>query len=401
MYTFCTDITADECLCYLKTLPHYNVLQTPMWAFVKPNWAHLIVGLRDENKQVVATALLLIRTLMPGFKIIYSPRGFMLDYHDDAKVRVFIQGIRDYAKQIHAYMVRIDPEIKISEIYKSEKKQIESGISQLNVLRQYGFLHMGYATDFHSYTQPRFNAEYKLVDEQGVKLTDEQILKGFDKKLKKFIGHYTSDRGIFFEKAPNNEGTIDHYIQISAHTEQRQHILLRDAAYFKRMLHAFGDDMVIYFAKMDMDKFLLYLDSCVDKEQAEKDREEALRIKKERGNIVTMSALLFLKSQDTAYLMYSGFDETVFSRFRTTNQIRYEAMRSFRDEDIKTFSFMGIHGDLQDSLSQFKLKFNPVIVEFAGEFELPIRHFKYKLMTKIFPFCKNVYLKCVKLIQRK
>ena len=166
-------------------------------------------------------------------------------------------------------------------------------------------------------------------------------------------------------------------------------------------MQAFGEDMVIYFGKMNIDLFLQFLQQQPQNDQTQKDRTEALRIQSERGNIVPMSALLFLKSKDTAYLMYSGFDDSIFPRFRTTNQIRYEAMRQFRDMGLKTFSFMGIHGDLQDSLSEFKLKFNPVVKEFAGEFEYPVSKMKYKIMTKIFPFCKTTYLKLVKLFRKK
>ena len=90
--------------------------------------------------------------------------------------------------------------------------------------------------------------------------------------------------------------------------------------------------------------------------------------------------------------MYSGFDDSVYPRFRTTNQIRFEAMRRFRDEGLSTFSFMGIHGDLNDTLSEFKLKFNPVVVEFAGEFEMPVRPLTYKFMAKAFPKAKKLYI---------
>lgn len=401
MYKFCTDISEQECLQYLQTLPHYNVLQTPMWAQVKPNWTHQIVGVRNENGELVATALLLIRKLMPGIRIIYSPRGFMVDYHNPELLKTMVNGVLEVAKKRKAYVVRIDPEIEIAQIYKGQKVSDEAGLEAMNELKKQGFLHMGFATDFHSYTQPRFYAVYALTDDDGQKKTDEQILSGFDKKLKKFIGHYTHDRGIFFEKAENTEQTVDDYVAISAHTEQRQHILLRDAEYFKRMMQAFGEDMVIYFGKMNIDLFLQFLQQQPQNDQTQKDRAEALRIQSERGNIVPMSALLFLKSKDTAYLMYSGFDDSIFPRFRTTNQIRYEAMRQFRDMGLKTFSFMGIHGDLQDSLSEFKLKFNPVVKEFAGEFEYPVSKMKYKIMTKIFPFCKTTYLKLVKLFRKK
>ena len=100
---------------------------------------------------------------------------------------------------------------------------------------------------------------------------------------------------------------------------------------------------------------------------AEKDLEEAERLKRERGSIITVSALLTVKSNSTAYLLYSGFDDSVFPRFRTTNQLRFEAMRFYRNKGCRTFSLLGIHGDLNDSLSDFKMKFNPTVVEYAGE----------------------------------
>ena len=106
-----------------------------------------------------------------------------------------------------------------------------------------------------------------------------------------------------------------------------------------------------------------------------------------------MSALLTVKSNSTAYLLYSGFDDTVFPRFRTTNQLRFEAMRYFRNTGCKTFSLLGIHGDLNDSLSEFKMKFNPTIVEYAGEFELPIKKYKYWVLRTFLPIAKRIFFK--------
>lgn len=399
-YTFTTEVTKEEVLDFLTSLPHYNIMQAPMWAEVKNGWENQLCAVRNEDGQIFASALLLIRKLPLGFKIVYSPRGFIADYSDKEVCDVLIEGAKDYCKKIGAYILRIDPEILIGEIYKGEKTVIDKGMSELEYLKSKGFNHMGFATDFHSYTQPRFNAEYSLVSKEGEKLTDEEILSGFDKKLKKFIGAYTEKRGIFFVNG-TGEDVIEEYIKISEHTENRQHILLRDAEYFRRMKKAFGDDCVIMFAKMDIDKFLAFLDTQKDDEQTQKDRAEALRIKEEKGNIVNMSAVFILKSKDTAYLMYSGFDDTIFSRFRTTNQIRYEAMRHFRDEGLKVFSFMGIHGDLQDTLSQFKLKFNPVVKEYAGEFEMPIKPLTYKFMTKAFPVAKRIYINIMLRIKGK
>ena len=96
---------------------------------------------------------------------------------------------------------------------------------------------------------------------------------------------------------------------------------------------------------------------------------------------------------DTGYFMYSGFNDKIFSRYRSTLQIRYEAMRYFRDMGMKYVSFMGILGDLNDSLAEFKLKFNPTVTEFAGEFELPVKPLMYKIMTKALPAARRIYIK--------
>ncbi len=126
---------------------------------------------------------------------------------------------------------------------------------------------------------------------------------------------------------------------------------------------------------------------------AKNDLEEAQRLRSERGDIITVSALLTVKSNSTAYLLYSGFDDSVFPRFRTTNQLWFEAMSFFRNKGCKTFSLLGIHGDLNDSLSDFKMKFNPTVVEYAGEFELPIKKFRYWFISKALPFAKRIYYK--------
>ena len=98
-YTFTTDVTAEEIEKFLSALPHYNVMQSPAWAQVKPDWSSILCGVRDENGTLCGSALLLIRRLPLGFKIAYSPRGFIADYSNEELVSVFVSGLRDYCKK--------------------------------------------------------------------------------------------------------------------------------------------------------------------------------------------------------------------------------------------------------------------------------------------------------------
>ena len=396
-YRFETDVPQEEYLKWLSTLENYNITQTPMWANVKTDWKNTLCVLYDNDKPV-AGALLLIRRFAPGLKMIYSPRGFVLDYSNIEVLSEFTSHIKIYAKKIGACVVRIDPEIILSCLHENTVVVDQNGKQKMEYLSELGYRHQGFDRDFHAYTQPRYNAEISLVDQFGNPLTDEALAKSFDKKIRKFIGHYTDIRGIFFEYDIGENAAIK-FSEITSHTEGRQHIVLRNESYFKKISDSFGSDNVFFFAKLNIDKLIEFLKEQIkngDSEtslQAENDLDQAELIKEKHGHIITMSALLTVKSNSTAYLLYSGFDDTVFPRFRTTNQLRFEAMRYFRNTGCKTFSLLGIHGDLNDSLSEFKMKFNPTIVEYAGEFELPIKKYKYWVLRTFLPIAKRIFFK--------
>ncbi len=394
---FRAGVSAPEYMDAIKKIGGYNVMQTPMWADVKVDWSHTCCVL-ERDGEPVACAMLLIRKMAQGVKLVYVPRGYVLDYSDADAFKEFSDGVIAYAKRIGAYMVRIDPEIVLSRNHKKTIIVDPDGRAKLRMLTDAGYIHGGFAKDFHSYTQPRYNADVAIADDDGNPLPDDVLLASFDKKLRKFIGSYTANRGVFFE-ADTSPAAISEFSRVSEHTEQRQHILLRNEEYFARMKKAFGDDCVVFFAKMDLDKFISFCDeqiACADMDtaaQAKKDRSDAVVLKEKNGPVITLSALLTVGGQDKAYLMYSGFDDSAFARFRTTNQLRYEAMRYFRDRGCKVFSLMGIHGDLSDSLSEFKLKFNPTIVEYAGEFEYPVKRLRYAVFKRLLPAAKRVYIK--------
>ena len=80
-YTFTTDVTAEEIEKFLAALPHYNVMQSPSWAQVKPDWSSILCGVRDENGTLRADLSPIIQTrnlfpfLFRGFAITAKRSG--------------------------------------------------------------------------------------------------------------------------------------------------------------------------------------------------------------------------------------------------------------------------------------------------------------------------------------
>lgn len=397
-YEFRTQIDPGEYLKFASQLTHCNFMQKPMWAAVKSGWRSVLCGLYVDGR-LMAASMLLIRSLVLGQKIIYAPRGYLCDFSDDGLRQAFTDGVRAFARKQGAYMVRIDPEIILARRFRDQTWDCSEGRILLEKLTAEGYRHRGFASDFRTYTQPRFNAEFPLICD-GRPLRDEEIRQRFEKKARKYVGHYPEERGIFFTRG-NGDGEIAEFAAISRCTEDRQHILLRDERYFRRIRDAFGDECMFFFAKMDLRRFLAFLDAHPDDPHTLEDRALAEELLATRGPVISLAAIQMLRSNDTAYLMYSGFNDKVFSRFRTTISLRWEAMRYYRDLGCGVFSFMGIHGDLNDSLSEFKLKFNPVVVEYMGELDLPVRPVRYQVMGRLLPVGKRIYIRCMLRFRRK
>ncbi|MDF2685840.1 MAG: hypothetical protein K0S55_1021, partial [Clostridia bacterium] len=102
-YIFKQNISSEKYMQFLQQLPHYNIMQTPMWAEVKTGWTHTICGLY-EGDEIKAASLLLIRRLPLGIKLIYAPRGLMVNYNNAEQLKEFTERLRDYAKSIGAYV---------------------------------------------------------------------------------------------------------------------------------------------------------------------------------------------------------------------------------------------------------------------------------------------------------
>ena len=107
-YNFKTGVSAGEYRAFLNSSPAYCFTQLPEWSEVKDNWAHDICMLYKDGVPTVG-ALLLIRHLPLGKKLIYSPRGPVGDFGDREAMREFSAELKKYAKKIGAIAVKIDP----------------------------------------------------------------------------------------------------------------------------------------------------------------------------------------------------------------------------------------------------------------------------------------------------
>lgn len=411
MYEFKVDISCDEYNSFVTNYSCAPITQDYRWANVKEGWDHTLCALYKDNV-IVGAALLLIKRFPLNLKMIYSPKGFLLDYTNIDDLKEFTKGIKEYAKKIHAFVVKIDPCIAISEEYydtlikKDTKKcaknySVNSNIKMDN-LKKCGYIHCGFKSKVGAYIQPRVNMAISLINENNEQLTETELLNNFKRNAKRYHGEFQTKRGVSFICLHDNS-YIDDFYRIIKSTEDRQGISLRSKDYFKRIMSSFKEDAYMYIARVDVDKFISFLKCEIEKEKDDTLKEkykrqldDAYTAKEKYGNVISIASTLAIVPPNKSGIkkveyLYAGTFEEVFPYLNTNASVH---INSFIDMLNKGYSYAdleGVDGDFSDHLSKTKAKYNPVVLEFVGEYDLSINKFWYFIFSKFSVQLKRIY----------
>ena len=84
-----------------------SFFQTINWGKLKSEngWGMELVGVKD-NKKIIAATMILSKMTPIKKKMLYAPRGFLIDYNDFELVKFFTEEIKKYAKKQGAIFVQ-------------------------------------------------------------------------------------------------------------------------------------------------------------------------------------------------------------------------------------------------------------------------------------------------------
>ena len=398
-YQFKVDVDEKEYDKFVRNFPSTSFMQTPAWSKVKTAWSHSYVGLY-ENDKLICGAMILKRNLFLGKKLFYVPRGFVVNYSDKKVLTKFIDEIKRYAKENGAIDIKIDPficfnEDNIQNIKKNKGVEIRKSYTNnteeiVKELKKLGFVHGGYKKEVNAYIQPRYTMVISLKDKDGKFYEKEELRRTFPKNTRNYIGTYHEERGVTFSYFKNKDDVKD-LISVLHCTEERQHIALRSEKYFKKLMVCFPENAVLFFARVNIDKYVEFLKKDMKehenkKEFCEKQIKEALQIKEKYGNNPLAGATIVMMPTctsgiKTASFLYAGTNTEILPSLKITNGLMFYRLCYCLEEKCDYCDLGGVDGSLEDHLSTFKSKFNPNVLELVGEYDLIISKFWYKLFN--------------------
>lgn len=417
MYAFKENIDVQEFTKFANSFSGAPIQQTESWTVLKNNWEPHFCGIYNEE-ELVGVCLILVRQLLPGFKYAYASRGPLLDYSDKEAIKAFRDGAIKFCKANGIYSITVDPLIPVGKTLPDISTEnfldifdLEKGKEYFDNFVEAGFIHGGFGKGLHDAVQPRFNALIPLKKADGTPLKFDELKKNYKQKIRKYYANFQSARGLFYERAEATPENITEFKRIISATEKRQSISLRGEDYFNLLAKAFGDGAFFGFEKTDINKYIENLEVRFNKEpdMQEKITEQiadAKKIASEKGDVVNLAALLTVYPQNTegvkiAEYLYAGSDLTVFPSFCATLCGLGSQCQECINMGIDYLDLGGLAGTFDDGLYEFKHQFNPIIVEYAGEFTLPVNKAKYKIMEKYMPTLKKAYKKILKTVHKQ
>ena len=400
MYTYKIGITAEEHDEFVKTSPQTNLLQSSDWAKIKDNWGNERLGVYQDHK-LVAVASILIQPLPLGFTMLYIPRGPIMDYQNSELVAFMLQSIKTYAKSKRAVFAKFDPSLFLRKgLIGQEVKDQEATLAIIQSLKECGVEWVGRTEDMGETIQPRFQANiYKeyFTEDQLSKSTKQAIRTARNKGVEVIFG-----------------GTelLDEFAALMKKTEARKGIHLRGRDYYEKLLTTYAGQSYITLSRINLAERLASLKEQLKKNQAEasrfnektkpgkvdNNRQEKERLEEEiqflnqelksGQEIVSLSGTLTLEFGGTSENVYAGMDEN-FRRYQPAILTWYETAQHAFDRGATWQNMGGVENHLDGGLYHFKSKFNPMIEEFVGEFNLPTSML-YPLVNKAYQLRKKL-----------
>ena len=398
-YEFKTNVKKTEYDEFVKKASTLSFMQEYNWAFVKEEWNHFHCGLY-KDKKLVATALVLKRKLPLGISLMYIPRGILVDYKNKEILEIFTKKLRELAKQEHAYVVKIDPnfcyrEYSIKEIEKQEKVDIPLYYSNDYELKHKNILSCGY--HFKGYTksiqdtlQPRYHMYIPLINKDHNFLTESEIKTSFKKRIRSYIGNYHEKRGVTYFHTSDPK-YLDMFMEVITQTEKRQNIRLRNKSYFKKMMEQYKGESYLFFGMLNLETYLQFLKNNNGKEEEIKEVEN---LQTDGQKEIVLSAAFVIIPQNeglrTSEYLYAG-NHLLFTKLNVSVGLVYEICKYSLEQGCSYCNLGGINGTFDDHLTPFKSRFNAIVFEFAGEYDLIVQPIRYHIYEFGMPILKKIY----------
>ncbi len=409
---FIENIDKDKYIKFTDNHQKSHFLQSYAWGqFCKRIKGQIpyYVGLENNDNNLVATALILLKKTPFGYSYGYCPRGFILDYRDLNLIKEFSSYLKQFMKDKKIIYIKFDPDISYQDI-DEEARPIEGGNNNYelyNYMLSLGYKHTGFYKLYEG-NQPRYT--FRIDLNKDWEEIEAKMSKSFLKSVK---------RSELYDFEIDNEPNVENFYHLIQCNSSKDDFDAHNLNYYKIFTEELEKEKLVKYFNIsikpknlinkftkDIDNLKLELEKNKKRKidiinqinKLEKDIEIFNTLKEEK---VIICSLICTYTKNRAWSMFIGSNEVANLTFAVTRSY-YEAIKDAYNKKYDFFDLFGTPGDPHTTyknlakLHDFKRKFGDKYIEFIGEFDLV----NNKLFYKMLPCLLNVYRRIRKVFKK-
>ena len=364
-------------------------------------------GFINDQNILIGASLILVQKLFLGYKYAYAPRGFLIDYDNKDLIIDVTNKMKRFLAKNSIIFLKIDPPV-VNNKRDKDGNILKSPYTNdlIPFLTKIGYNYFG-DNKFFGTLKPRWNAILKVTGSSNT------LFNNFDNSVKNKIRKAAS-RGV--EILQGNHNDIEIFYKFVAKKHYRK------INYYKKFAQCFGDNLELYFAKLNTEAYLnniklIYEKELQKNEELNREIQEAALHQKINNKLtnskITSDKMLtiYKKELETASNLFSknpqgliisataviiekhGVELVIegqnpnYKLYYPTFLTKWYIIEKYSKLGAVYFDLNAITGYFENNnkfkgLNEMKLGFGAEVTEYIGEFDLVINRTIYTIHKK-------------------
>ncbi|MGN1337733.1 MAG: peptidoglycan bridge formation glycyltransferase FemA/FemB family protein [Candidatus Coprovivens sp.] len=360
-----------------------------------------LVGIKENDKIVGASLIAATGHKFMGLKTFEAYKGFIIDYHNKELVKFMTDNCIKFLKSKGGLRLVIDP--YIPNVSRDMEANVVPGIDNRDV-KDYLYK-LGYKDNDGAQVKWCY-----VLDINGK--TSDELFNDFRSSTRNYINRTINKYKLNIKTLKRDE--LSEFKKVTSDTCDRRDFADKSLEYYENMYDVFGDDVTFKICELNCDTYINALkaeneemerkilelsDSASNKKKKEVMRNDLLNnakkiketeeLKLEKGNIIPLSAAMFmLYGPEIVYLFSGSYAE--YMNFCGQYRLQWEMIDYAAKNGYKRYNFYGIQDVFNPQgkdygVYEFKKGFGGFVEELLGSFEISIssKNNLYRLIKKI------------------
>lgn len=385
-----TELTEQEFQNFVDTQSNKNFFQTIMMKkkLECDGTKVYLVGVKENNKVIAASLIAETPQKFLGKATFEAYKGFILDYHNKELLKFMTDNVKEFLKERNGLKLIIDP--YIPAVSRNMEAEITDEFDNRDII---DYLHtLGYKDSQSSQVKWTY-----CLDINGK--TSKELFNDFRSSTRNNINKTLTKYDLNIRTLSKDE--LKEFKTITSDTCDRRSFSDKSLKYYEEMYDCFKDDVTFKICEINLKNYIQKLEdsnkemaskleelsdsnsNLKKKEVMKKDIEhnnkkiqEAKDLKQKKGEIIPLSAAMFILYGDEIIYLFSG-SYAEYMQFCGQYRLQWEIIKYAADHNYKRYNFFGIQDVFNPNgkdrgVYEFKKGFGGYVEELLGAYELSL-----------------------------